>query len=204
MSTYSTYSSRLHRHSNNVLHHTIHSAIPFFGEDTRPISFIDWIWDIEKSVQPLFCKYSQSYILSHVISRFVRRACEWWHHRQFQVEKGRASCINTFYELKACMYIFPSSYRITREQQSRLKNFIDIGDAFIQNLKKFSRQERDFKDKLDLLLSKKREIEKQREIKKQRDHVQKEKKEKERRDREDNERKESNRALREKREKNRV
>jgi len=31
------------------------------------------------------------------------------------------------------------------------------GDTFIQNLAKFSRQKRDFKDKLDLLLSKKRE-----------------------------------------------
>ena len=85
-------------------------------------------------------------------------------------------------------HFVPFSYRITREQQSRLENFIDIGDAFIQNLKKFSRQERDCKDNLDLLLSKKREIEKQREIKKQRDHVQKEKKEKERRDREEEER----------------
>jgi len=190
MSTYSTYSSRLHRHSSNALHHTIHSDISFFGEDTGPISFIDWMWDTEKLVQPLFCKYSQSDILSHVISRFLGRACEWWHQRQFQVKKGRSSCINTFYELKACMWkhFVPFSYRITREQQSRLENFIDIGDAFIQNLKKFSRQERDCKDNLDLLLSKKREIEKQREIKKQRDHVQKEKKEKERRDREEEER----------------
>jgi len=108
----------------------------------------------------------------------------------------------------------PSSYRITRQQQSWLENFIDIGDAFIQNLKKFSRQERDFKDKLDLLLSKKREkemleklrsfekqreIEKQRAIKKQRDHMEKEKEEKERRDRKEEERKESERAFGEKR-----
>jgi len=69
-----------------------------------------------------------------------------------------------FYELKACMWkkFIPSSFRITREQQSRIENFIDIGDAFIQKLKKFSRQERDFKDQLDLLLSKKREKEIQR------------------------------------------
>jgi len=114
MSTYFTYSSRLHRHSSNALHHTIHSDIPFFGEDTRPISFIDWMWDTEKLVQPLFCKYNQSDILSHVISRFVGCAYEWWHQRQFQVEKGKASCINTSYELKACMWkhFVPSSYRI--------------------------------------------------------------------------------------------
>jgi len=36
-------------------------------------------------------------------------------------------------------HFVPSSYRITREQQSRPENFIDIRDAFIQNLKKFSR-----------------------------------------------------------------
>jgi len=80
------------------------------------------------------------------------------------VEKRRAACINTFYELKACMWkhFVPSSFRITREQQSRLENLIDIGDAFIQNLKKFSRQERYFKDQLDLLLSKERQREIQR------------------------------------------
>jgi len=166
MSTYSTYSPRLHKHDSHELHHTFHSDIPFFGEDIGPLSFIDWMWDTKKLVQPFFNRYCQYDILMHVISRFVGRACEWWYKRQFQVEKGRASCINTFYELKACMWkhFVPSSYRITREQQSRLENFIDIGDTFIQNLKKFSRQERDFKDKLDFLLSKKREIEKQREI----------------------------------------
>jgi len=52
-----------------------------------------------------------------------------------------------------------------------------------------------------LLLSKKREIEKQRELKKQRDHVQKEKEEKEKTDREEEERKKSDRALTEQREK---
>jgi len=132
------------------------------------------MWDTKKLVQPFFNRYSQYDILRHVISRFVRRACEWWHQRPFQVEKGRASCINTFYELKACMwkhFVPSSSYRNTQEQQSRLENFIHIGDAFIQNLKKFSCQEIDFKDKHDFLLSKKREIEKQREIKKQIDHV---------------------------------
>jgi len=118
MSTYSTYSPRLHRHSSNELHHTIHSGIPFFREDIGPISFRDWMWDTEKLVQPLFHKYSQSDILRHVISRFVGRACEWWHQRQSRVVKGRESCINTFYELKACMWkkFIPSSFRITREQ----------------------------------------------------------------------------------------
>jgi len=53
------------------------------------------------------------------------------------------------------------SFRITREQQSRIENFIDIGDAFIQNLVKFSKLEKDFKNNLDLLLSEQREREKQ-------------------------------------------
>jgi len=120
------------------------------------------MWDTEKLVQPLFHKYSQFDILRHVIPRFVGRACEWWDQRKSRMEKGREYDINTFYELKTCMWkhFIPSSFRITREQQSRIENFIDIGDAFIQNLAKFSHQERDFKDKLDLLSSKKREKEK--------------------------------------------
>jgi len=71
-------SSRLHlgRHSSNELHHTIHSDIPFFGKDIRPISFRYWMWGTEKLVQPLFCKYSQSNILRHIISRFIGRASE--------------------------------------------------------------------------------------------------------------------------------
>ena len=75
------------------------------------------MWDTEKLVQPLFSKYSQFDILRHVISKFVERAYEWWKKRQVRVEKGRASCINTFYELKACMWkhFVPSSFRITRE-----------------------------------------------------------------------------------------
>ena len=118
MSTYSTYSPRLHKHSSHEFHHTIQSNIPFFGEDIGPISFRDWMWDTEKLVQPLFCKYSQYDIFRHGISRFVGRACEWWHQRQSRVEKGRESCINTFYKLKACMWkkFIPSSFRITREQ----------------------------------------------------------------------------------------
>ena len=59
------------RRNSNELHHTIHSDIPFFREDIGPISFRDWIWDTEKLVQPLFCKYSQLDILRHVTSRFV-------------------------------------------------------------------------------------------------------------------------------------
>jgi len=74
------------------------------------------------------------------------------------LKKGRKSCINTFFELKACMwkYFIPPSFRITKEQQVRIENFIDIGDAFIQNLAKFSRLEKDFKHNLDLLLSEQR------------------------------------------------
>jgi len=49
------------------------------------------------------------------------------------------------------------SFRITKEQQSRIEDFIDIGDAFIQNLAKFSRLEKDFKHNLDLLLCEQRE-----------------------------------------------
>jgi len=45
MSTYSTYSPRLHKHGSDELHHTFHSDIPFFGEDIGPISFRDWMWD---------------------------------------------------------------------------------------------------------------------------------------------------------------
>ena len=109
-------------------------------------------------MQPLFSKYSQFDILRHVTSRFIGRASEWWQERQYRAKKGRESCINTFYELKACMWknFIPPSFRITREQQSRIENFIDIGDAFIQNLAKFSRLEKDFKHNLDLLLSEER------------------------------------------------
>jgi len=53
-------------------------------------------------------------------------------------------------------HFIPPSFRITKEQQARIENFIDIGDAFIQNLAKFSRLEKDFKHNLDLLLSEQR------------------------------------------------
>jgi len=97
--------SRVHlgRHSSNELH-TIHSDIPFFGEDIGPISFRDWMWDTGKLVQPLFSKYSQLDILRPIISKFVGRASTWWQERQCRVNKGRESCINTFYELKAYMW----------------------------------------------------------------------------------------------------
>jgi len=36
-------SVHLGRHSSHELHHTIHSDIPFFGEDIKPISFRDWM-----------------------------------------------------------------------------------------------------------------------------------------------------------------
>ena len=152
----------LGRHNSNELHYTIHSDIPFFGEDIGPISFRDWMWDTEKLVQPLFSKYSQFDILRHVTSRFIGRASEWWQKRDFRVQKGRESCINTFYELKAYMWkrFIPPSFRITREQQARLENFIDIGDAFIQNHAKFSRLGKDFKHNLNLLLSEQRKKEK--------------------------------------------
>jgi len=57
-------------------------------------------------------------------------------------------------------HFIPLSFRISREQQSRIENFINVGDAFIQNLTKFSRQEKYFKNNLDLFLSKQREREK--------------------------------------------
>ena len=45
-------SVHLGRHNRSYeLHHTIHSDIPFFGEDIGPISFRDWMWDTEKLVQ---------------------------------------------------------------------------------------------------------------------------------------------------------
>jgi len=140
----STYSPRLHRHGSNELHHTFHSDIPFFGEDIGPISYVNWMWDTKNLVQPFFNRYNQSDILRHVISKFVERAYEWWHKSQSRVEKGRESSINTFYELKTCMWktFVPSSFRITREQQSKIENFIDIGDAFIQNQRNFSHQEK--------------------------------------------------------------
>jgi len=157
------YSSvHLGKHSSHELHHTIYSDIPFFGEDIRPISFRDWMWDTEKLVQPYFNKYSQFNILRHVTSRFIGRLSEWWQKRQSKVQKGRESCINTFYELKTCMWkhFIPPSFRITKEQQSRIEDFIDIGDAFIQNLAKFSRLLKDFKHNLDLFLSKQRKRQK--------------------------------------------
>jgi len=62
-------------------------------------------------------------------------------------------------------HFIPSSFRIIREQQARIENFIDIGDAFIQNIAKFSRLEKDFKHNLDLLLSSQRKRENIRESK---------------------------------------
>jgi len=155
-------SVHLGRHSSHELHHTIHSDIPFFGEDIGPISFKDWMWDTEKLVQPLFSKYSHIDILRHVTSRFVGRAFDWWQERQYLAKKGRISCINTFYELKTRMWkhFIPFSFRITKAQQARIEDFIDIGDAFIQNIAKFSRLEKDFKHNLDLLLSEQRKREK--------------------------------------------
>ena len=155
-------SMHLGRHSNHELHHTIHSDIPFFGKDIGPISFRDWMWDTEKLVQPLFSKYSHIDILKHVTSRFVGRAFDWWKERQYNVKKGRTSCINTLYQLKKCIWkhFIPPSFRITKAQQARIEDFIDIGDAFIQNISKFSRLEIDFKHNLDLLLSEQRKREK--------------------------------------------
>ena len=140
-------SPRLHKHGSHELHHTFHSDIPFFGEDIGAISFRDWMWDTEKLVQPFFSTYSQFVILRHVTSKFIGRASEWWQKRQSKVQKGRESCIHP-------------SFRITKEQQTRIENFIYISEAFIQNLAKFSRLEKDFKNNLDLLLSEKREREK--------------------------------------------
>jgi len=61
-------------------------------------------------------------------------------------------------------HFIPPSFRITKEKQSGIENFIDIGDEFIQNLAKFSRLEKDFKYNLDLLLSEQRKREKQKRI----------------------------------------
>jgi len=162
-------SSRVHlgRHSSHELHHTIHSDIPFFGEDIGPISFRDWMWDTEKLVQPLFSKYSHVDILRHVTSRFVGCAYDWWQERQYNVKKGRKSSINTFYDLKTCMWkhFIPPSFRITKVQQARIEDFINIGDAFIQNIAKFSRLEKDFKHNLYLLLSEQRKSDKREEEK---------------------------------------
>jgi len=57
-------------------------------------------------------------------------------------------------------HFIPPSFRITEAQQARIEDFIDIGDAFIQNIVKFSRLEKDFKHNLDLLLSEQRQREK--------------------------------------------
>ena len=57
-------------------------------------------------------------------------------------------------------HFIPSSFRITKAQQTRIEDFIDSGDAFIQNITKFSRLEKDFKNNLDLLLSEQRKRDK--------------------------------------------
>ena len=113
-------------------------------------------------MQPMFSKYSHIDILRHVTSRFVGHAFDWWQERQYRVKKGRTSCINTFYELKTCMWkhFIPPSFRITKAQQARIEDLIDIGDAFIQNIAKFFRLEKDFKHNLDMLLSEQRKREK--------------------------------------------
>jgi len=85
------------------------------------------------------------------------------------VKKGRESYINIFCELKACVckHFISPLFRIIKEQQVRIENFIDIVDVFIQNLDKFSRLAKDFKHNLDLLLSKQRERERERERERQ-------------------------------------
>ena len=110
----------------------------------------------------MFSKYSHIDIFRHVTSRFVGHAFDWWQERQYRVKKGRTSCINTFYELKTCMWkhFIPPSFRITKAQQARIEDLIDIGDAFIQNIAKFFRLEKDFKHNLDMLLSEQRKREK--------------------------------------------
>ena len=62
-------------------------------------------------------------------------------------------------------YFIPPSFRITKAQQARIEDFIDIGDAFIQNIDKFSRLEKDFKHNLDLFLSEQRKRKNTRESK---------------------------------------
>ena len=62
-------------------------------------------------------------------------------------------------------HFIPPSFRITKAQQARIEDFIDIGDAFIQNIAKFSRQEKDFKHNLDLFLIEQRKRETTRESK---------------------------------------
>jgi len=71
-------------------------------------------------------------------SKFVGRTFDWWQERQYRVKKGRTSCINTFYQLKTYMWkhFIPPLFRITKAQQARIEDFIDIGDAFIQNIDK--------------------------------------------------------------------
>jgi len=102
---------------NKIIFHHIHSDIPFFGGGYRTNIIHKLDVGYKKVGATIFSKYSQFDILRHVISRFVGRAYEWCQKRQVRVEKGRASCINTFYELKACMWkhFVPSSFRITRE-----------------------------------------------------------------------------------------
>ena len=62
-------------------------------------------------------------------------------------------------------HFIPPSFRITKAQQVRIEDFIDIGDAFIQNIDKFSRLEKDFKHNLDLFLSEQRKRKNTRESK---------------------------------------
>ena len=57
-------------------------------------------------------------------------------------------------------HFIPPSFKITKAQQARIEDFIDIGDVFIQNIAKFSRLEKDFKHNLDLLLSAQRKRDK--------------------------------------------
>jgi len=67
--------------------------------------------------------------------------------------------MNTFYEFKSCMWkhFIPPSFKITREQQSRIENFIDIGMHSFKILSSFLVKKKDFENNLDLLLSKQRE-----------------------------------------------
>ena len=101
----------------------------------------------------------------------------------------------------------PSSFRINQEQQCRIENFIGIGDAFIQNLNKFSHQEKDFKNNLDWHLSKQREraqhkrekekLENLRGLEKKREQEEEEKNEKKKRDEQEKAKEEKLRKVKE-------
>lgn len=71
--------------SNDGLQYKAKRYIPFFGEDINALTYLNWEGKID-ILHLFFAGNSNSYILSICISRFERRASEWWNQRQSLIQ----------------------------------------------------------------------------------------------------------------------